>query len=263
MTPAPAQALSMPKRLWTALQASLSGLASEPTIIICVGSALLVVSHYQGSTGYFRTIHGGKLDAHPAIVALGHFWWFGSSLIFYMFIPLLVSGVTRGSFHRNYGLGLGDWRAGLKISLLFLAVMLPATWYASTWDEFKGAYPLAGPGAYTLNQPGGKGVISWKLFMLYEAAYFAYFVGWEFFFRGWMVNGLLPTFGRVGAILIPVAPFAIMHIGKAETEAVGSIIAGVALGVLSLRTRSFWYGVVLHGSIAVWMDWLSARQALA
>jgi hypothetical protein len=36
----------------------------------------------------------------------------------------------------------------------------------------------------------------------------------------------------------------------------------VALGVLALRTRSFWYGAVIHGTIAVWMDWLSAKQHL-
>jgi membrane protease YdiL (CAAX protease family) len=53
-----------------------------------------------------------------------------------------------------------------------------------------------------------------------------------------------------------------MHMGKAEPEALGSIVAGVALGVLALRTRSFWYGVLVHASVAVWMDLLSASPAL-
>ena len=52
------------------------------------------------------------------------------------------------------------------------------------------------------------------------------------------------------------------RLGKAEIEAMGSIVAGIALGILALRTRSFWYGVAIHGVIAVWMDWLSARSAL-
>jgi len=113
-----------------------------------------------------------------------------------------------------------------------------------------------------LSPPGGKPYVSVKLFVLYEALYFLYFVGWEFLFRGWMLNGLLPTFGRAGALLIPMLPFAIMHLGKAELEALGSIVAGLALGVLALRTRSFWYGAALHGLIAVWMDVLSAWPRL-
>jgi membrane protease YdiL (CAAX protease family) len=102
--------------------------------------------------------------------------------------------------------------------------------------------------------------ISWTLFLIYELGYFAYFVGWEFFFRGWMLNGLLPTFGRAGALLIPVAPFAVMHLGKAEVEALGSIVAGLALGLLALRTRSFWYGAAVHGIVAVFMDCLAVRE---
>ncbi len=250
------------RRLLEVARAYLAGLASEPTVILCGASAMLVLSHYQGATGYFGSVTGGRFNSHPAAAALSHFWWFGSSVVLYMLVPLLLSAVTRGSFHRRYGLGLGDWRAGLLISGLFLAVMLPATYVASKLDAFKGMYPLAGNGAYMLSLGGGKTQVSVPLFVLYEAGYFAYFIGWEFLFRGWMVNGLLPTFGRLGAILIPVAPFAVMHLGKAELEALGSIIACIALGILALRTRSFWYGVVIHGVVAVWMDWLQVRAFL-
>jgi len=40
------------------------------------------------------------------------------------------------------------------------------------------------------------------------------------------------------------------------------VVAGVALGILALRTRSFWYGVVVHATVACWMDFLSAGPAL-
>lgn len=244
------------------LRPYLDGLGGEPTVVICFASALLVVSHYQGAAGYFRTLVGARFDGHPANAAFGHLWWFGSSVFLYFVMPLVVAKATRGSFHRNYGLGLGDWRAGLKISALFLAVMLPAVVVASKLDAFKGIYPLAGNGAFMLAE-GGKASPSVKLFLVYEAGYFLYFVGWEFLFRGWMLNGILPSWGRAAAILVQVAPFAIMHLGKAELEALGSIIAGVALGILALRTRSFWYGAALHGIIAVFMDVLSVWPRLA
>ncbi len=240
---------------------SLRGLASEPTVQICGASALLIISHYQGSTSYVRELFGASVDKLPFAASVGHFWWFGSSLVLYLVVPLLLSWLTRGSFHRRYGFSLGDAKAGLAISGLFLAVMLPITWVVSHFAAFKGMYPLAGNSAFMLTVDG-KTSASWGLFLAYELGYFLYFVGWEFLFRGWLVNGLLPHFGRVGAILIQVAPFAVMHLGKAEIEALGSIVAGIALGILALRTRSFWYGALVHGTIAVFMDFLSAWPSL-
>lgn len=239
----------------------LEGLGGEPTVVVCGASALLVVAHYQGSVGSFHTLFGSRFDSCPASGVLGHLWWFGSSVAFYLVAPLVLAALTRGSFHRGYGLGLGDWRAGLSISALFLAVMIPAVYLASSWAPFRGAYPLAGSAAYTLTRDG-RSTVSWELFALYEAGYLAYFVAWEFLFRGWLVNGLLPHWGRAPAILTQVLPFAVMHLGKVEPEAFGSIIAAVALGILSVRTRSFWYGAVIHGIVAVLMDWLSAWPAL-
>lgn len=245
------------KKLVTFFRRYLAGFVSEPTVVMCGACALLIISHYQGNTGYFRTFVGDRFDKHPAANVLGHFWWFGSSLLLYLIMPLVLSVATRGSFHRKYGFGLGNWRQGLLITAVFLAVMLPSAYVASRMDAFKGIYPLAGNASFTLNEDG-KSVTSLKLFLFYELCYFAYFVGWEFLFRGWMLNGLLPRFGRVGAVLAQMAPFAIMHLGKAELETLGSIVAGIALGILALRTRSFWYGALLHGTVAVFMDVVSA-----
>lgn len=240
----------------------LQGLGGEPTVILCGASALLIVSHYQGSTGYMNELFGPRLTDHPARPALGYFWWFGSSIFLYALMPLVLSVATQGSFHRKYGLGLGDWKAGLAITGVFLGVMLPLTWWASRWASFQGQYPLSGNAAYLLHLGENKTEFSWKLFLLYELGYFLYFLAWEFLFRGWMLNGLLPTYGRAGAILAQMAPFAVMHLGKAELEALGSIVAGIALGLLGLRTRSCWYGGLIHGVVAVWMDVVSAWPTL-
>lgn len=257
LAPAPPRRAGRVRQLVTLFRRSLAGFASEPTVVVCGACALLIISHYQGNTGYFRTLVGDRFDKHPASNVLGHFWWFGSSLVLYLVVPLVLAVATKGSFHRKYGFGLGNWRQGLLITGVFLAVMLPAAFVASKLDAFKGIYPLAGNAAFTLNVDG-KSVTSVKLFVLYELCYFAYFVGWEFLFRGWMLNGLVPKLGRTAAVLLQMAPFAIMHLGKAELEALGSIVAGIALGILALRTRSFWYGALLHGLVAVFMDVISA-----
>lgn len=236
-------------------------LGGEPALVLCLSTSLLVLSHHHGSVHFFRTHFGGDFAAHPASAALGYFWWFASAVILYLGVPLAASRLFRGSFHRRYGFGLGDWRTGLAISALFLAIMLPLTTWAAGLSAFRGAYPLAGQGAYTLHLGDGQTRTSLPLFVLYELGYLAYFVAWEFHFRGWMLNALLPTWGRGPAILVQMVPFAIMHLGKPELETLGSIVAGIALGVLALRTRSFWYGVAIHGAVAIWMDVLAVRGA--
>jgi membrane protease YdiL (CAAX protease family) len=45
-----------------------------------------------------------------------------------------------------------------------------------------------------------------------------------------------------------------MHAGKPGPEAIGSIVAGVALGILALRNRSFIPGAILHWSVAATLD---------
>lgn len=239
------------------LRALFRDLGGEPTWVMCAAVALLIVSHYQGSTGWFQGNLGPRFVAWPSRDALSYVWWYGSSVVLYLIIPLLFAFATRASFPRSYGLRLGDWRTGALWAVALLAVMLPAAYVASKTPWFKGAYPLAGAGAYTLKPVGAKEVLSLRLFAVYEASYVGYFIAWEFFFRGWMLNALFPRFGK-GAVLIQMIPFALMHLGKPEPETFGSIVAGIALGLLALRTRSFWYGAAVHSGVAVFMDVISS-----
>jgi hypothetical protein len=45
-----------------------------------------------------------------------------------------------------------------------------------------------------------------------------------------------------------------MHVGKPGPEAIGSIVAGIALGIIALRNRSFIPGAILHWAVAVTLD---------
>ncbi len=76
---------------------------------------------------------------------------------------------------------------------------------------------------------------------------------WEFFFRGFMLFGLKQRFGNY-SILIQTIPFAVMHYSKPFPEAIGSIVAGLFLGVLAFETRSFIYGAAIHWLVAMTMD---------
>jgi membrane protease YdiL (CAAX protease family) len=51
-----------------------------------------------------------------------------------------------------------------------------------------------------------------------------------------------------------------IHFGKPYLEAVGAIVAGIALGSLSMKTKSIYQGFLVHITVAALMDWLSLRR---
>ena len=75
---------------------------------------------------------------------------------------------------------------------------------------------------------------SWQAFLLYQIAYGIYMFSWEFFFRGFMLFGFGTKNSENYAILIQTIPFAVMHYSKPLPEALGSIIAGVFAGCVSV-----------------------------
>jgi len=100
---------------------------------------------------------------------------------------------------------------------------------------------------------------SWFDFLVWEAMYFVQFFALEMFFRGFWVGSLRKSFGS-GAIFAMAVPYCMIHFGKPYLEAVGAIVAGIALGSLSMKTKSIYQGFLLHITVAAMMDWLSLRR---
>ena len=63
-------------------------------------------------------------------------------------------------------------------------------------------------------------------------------IGWEFFFRGWILFGYARKFGAE-ALWLHAVPFALAHIGKPEVETLSTIFGGFAFGWIAYRTKSF------------------------
>ena len=128
------------------------------------------------------------------------------------------------------------------IGLLYI-VMLPLVYIASREAGFQRAYPFfaferLGTGSLLL----GLGIRAIGMF------------AWEFLCRGYLLFGFERRVGGPAAIAIQTIPFAVMHAGKPGPEAIGSIVAGIALGILALRNRSFIPGAILHWSVAATLD---------
>jgi membrane protease YdiL (CAAX protease family) len=52
-------------------------------------------------------------------------------------------------------------------------------------------------------------------------------------------------------------PYCMIHFGKPMAETLAAIVAGIILGLMSLKTRSIWFGACLHVAVAMSMDFLS------
>jgi membrane protease YdiL (CAAX protease family) len=51
-----------------------------------------------------------------------------------------------------------------------------------------------------------------------------------------------------------VVPYCMIHYRKSAAEALAAVVAGLALGLLSMRTRSVMGGVVIHWAVAITAD---------
>ncbi len=215
-------------------------------VIIFISVAVLqTISWYYTSRRFFRYNLFDNLQDNPNIYLIEYLYWFIGDFISFFILPVLIIKFLLKEKIRNYGLTLGDYKAGIKISLIFLGIMLPTIWFASALPQFSSAYPEL------------KSTIdSWNVFFIFEIGLFIYLVAWEFVWRGFMLFGLEKKFGYY-AIFIQMIPFLILHDGKPVLEAFGAIIAGLALGVLAYRTRSIYYGFFTHACVMFSIDFIS------
>ena len=155
---------------------------------------------------------------------------------------LLLKTLLKGRLS-SFGFGPGDYKAGFKTVVLIAPVLVVIAYFAAQGADMQAEYPLSKSAA-----------AKWQLFILVECFYLIYYIGWEFFFRGFMLNGLKARFGVVAAVLMQTIPSTLVHIGKPFGETFGAIIGGLLFGFIAVRTRSIWYPVMLHAILGISTD---------
>ncbi len=242
---------------WPSLAPVVVGLDGQIAWVLTWAALLLVLFRkFGGSTTYETLLRPDHQVQSPYLTLYGDAYWFGTSFVLLGFIPLLLL-LPRRFRPTRLGLGLGDWRFALKVLVPTFVVMVIIVVVASRFSVFWKYYPLNGvigheAGLYFAGRgEAPEGFLG--RFLTYELLYGLYFVGWEYFYRGFLTFGLYDRLG-INAVFIGNIPFALLHVGKPFPELMGSIVAGIVLGLFALRTRSFWYPWLLHASIAWTMD---------
>jgi membrane protease YdiL (CAAX protease family) len=148
--------------------------------------------------------------------------------ILFGLVPLAVLGLVFRDTPARYGLRLGDWRWGIGLAAVGLAVVTPIILVLATRPEFRAWY---GTSAANLGD-----VVVTSILDVVPA---------EFVFRGFLLFTLLRRIGPL-AIVVVQMPFVFAHIGKPEIELYSTFVGGPVFAWLNWRTGSIAWSAVGH-----------------
>ncbi|MBK7364798.1 MAG: CPBP family intramembrane metalloprotease [Nitrosomonas sp.] len=225
--------------------------------LICIAVALiLTLNRYLGDYRFILTLlHSLELNELNVIFSslmLEHanaqlhqlLYWAASIILFYFILPILLIVFILKERLAEYGFAIHFNWDSYKPYLLMLIIMVPIIGYFSGTQSFMAGYPF-----YTVERTEQL----YPNFVIWQFFYFLQFIALEFLFRGFLLHGTKGKFGFY-AIFVMMIPYCMIHFGKPLAETIGAIVAGIVLGIMSLKTKSIWPGVMLHYGVAIMMD---------
>lgn len=178
----------------------------------------------------------------------GYLWWGGWHLLAFIIIPMLTIKYILKQSLKDYGWQWGDVHKHWLGYVLLATPIVCFAIMASFRNDFSQHYPFYDDAHR-----------SWLDLLLWECIYIIQFIAVEFFFRGFLVNGLRLKMGSL-SIAMMCMPYLMLHFPKLWLESTGAILFGFFLGILALKSRSIWGGVTVHVVIAVTMDMAALWQ---
>lgn len=191
--------------------------------------------------GVTSTGRGWVAMTGSGLPAWGHFL---AAALLLGVLPVAVACLATRRSPADLGLGIGRWREGLAWVAIGVPLAVLAGRIAAGDPAMRAVYPLY-PRA--LAGPGG--------FLGYAALQLLYYAGWEALFRGVLLHGLADSLGDTTANIVQTGLSVTAHFGRALTETLSALPAGLVFGAVALRTRSIWYVVLIHWTVGVSMDW--------
>jgi len=204
----------------------------KPTVILLVSTPLLVTWRYV----FYHTLWGD-----PAKGAVASFL---ACFLLLGVVPALIVKLVFRERLADYGVQWGIPVRTFRSFLMLAPVFLLAAFVASANPAIREEYPV--------NPTAGN---SAAMFGFHALTYVMFYLGWEFYFRGFMQFGLRESLGDANALLIQVLASCLLHIGKPGAEVYGAIFGGILWGLLAYRTRSLLSGLAQHFLLGLALDW--------
>ncbi len=205
-------------------------LPRKATLVTVLTTLLLTYDwYYDAFNGFIEHYSRAEYLRNVALDRLG----------LYFVIPMAVIVLVFRESPSKYGFSLGDWRAGLKWTVIAWAAATPVLYIAARTPAMVDYYTSYNvPAAYLV------GSTALDLF------------SWEFFFRGFILFALYRAVGP-SAIMLQAVPFALAHLSKPPLETFSTIFGGIAFGWVAWRTHSFVYSFLIHLYVTVFVILIS------
>jgi len=214
----------------------------EPLVILLAVPVILTAWVYYGKQSSFGSLFEGLRGRWDQDLYATLYEYLAAFTLMFGVPTLIVKWLFRGRL-RDFGLRVGDARQGVRYLAIGLPLCLVAAYLGSLDPAVRAVYPLARSAVGHISR-----------FLAVEAFYLLYYLGWEFFFRGFMLFGLEKRYGPAVAILVQTIPSALVHIGKPASETFAAIAAGLIFGTVAVRTRSIFYPLLLHAAVGIGTD---------
>jgi uncharacterized protein len=202
-------------------------------VIVVVSTILLMIDSYHAQLAPWE-------KWFPGWDATGLSTKIIDRTLLYFVIPMVIILLVFRQNPGEFGFTLGDWKAGLILTLGGIILIAPVLWLATHADKTMQNY-------YKFLVPG----LPWNTFLD--------LFGWEFLCRGWILFGFSRKFGPE-AIWLQAVPFALAHIGKPEIESLSTIFGGFGFGWVAWRTKSFVYPLLIHWFVGSFVILVAAGQ---
>lgn len=187
-----------------------------------------VVKVYSHHIGYFDP-HQVSIFAFMALY----------TLVWFLLFPAITNKWVFKETIKEMGLALPE-RKYWTLFLIAIALLILIPWIT----YFSQTPPFQGYSLFNLSLPK---------FLLMMCLFPVYYMGEEFFFRGFLFLGL---WKRVGwhSFWITDIIFTLLHIGKPGLEILLCIPASIVFNALTLLTRSIYPAVLVHSTMGIVMS---------
>jgi len=222
------------------------------TVILAATAVISAAFALLGTPAFYDRCLGSFTEGGTYGFLAPSLYQFAAAFLLFLVVPWLIVTLILKEKPVDYGWRMG----GLKSNLLTLSWAAPLVFVlaaaSASQPEFQSQYPL-----FISRLPSfplrGQNL---TVFALYEFTYIFYYIGYEFFFRGFVLFGLKPAMGKWGALLLQAAVSTLLHYNKPLPEMIAAFPGGIAFGLVALRGRSLFPVILAHWLLGFFLDLL-------
>lgn len=241
---------------------------AKAALVIAAVAAISALFALAGTPAFYDRCLGAFTGGGTYGFLAPSLYQFAAAFVLFLVVPWLIITRLLGEKPSDYG-----WRMGtLRDNLLTLSWGIPLVFVlaalSAAQPDFQAQYPLfisrlpfspAGVSSESLTQAANRFPLEGRnvaVFALYEFTYVFYYVGYEFFFRGFALCGLKPSWGKWGALLFQAAVSTLLHYDKPLPEMITAFPGGIVFGLVALRGLSLFPVILCHWLLGVFLDLL-------